>query len=107
MPRAKPLSQHRLHGQATALKRELATVPEGRGELWAPPADFDDLERAYWGHAIQYAPLGLLTETDRGVLEAWCQAAAGHHRARDLLKAEGLKIRVGPRRWGAHPAAAI
>ncbi len=70
----------KLHGNPG--KRRLpATDLEGKGLLWAPPAWFDDEQREQWSHALQFAPPGLLTATDREVLVIWCVAAVELARA--------------------------
>lgn len=53
-------------------------VPEGTGLLWSPPEWFNDEQRAQWDYALQHAPPGLLTGTDREVLVIWCVAAIEH-----------------------------
>lgn len=53
-------------------------VPEGHGALWAPPDWFNDAQRAQWDYALEHAPAGLLTGTDREVLAIWCVAAIEH-----------------------------
>ena len=59
-----PLLIKQLHGNPHdhALPNE---VPEGVGELWAPPEYFNDEQRAQWDYALENAPRGLLTATDR------------------------------------------
>jgi P27 family predicted phage terminase small subunit len=70
----------KLHGNPG--KRRLpATEVQGQGLLWAPPAWFDDEQREQWTYALQFAPSGLLTATDREVLAIWCVAAVEHARA--------------------------
>lgn len=56
-------------------------VPEGRGDLWAAPEWFNDEQRAEWAYALDNAPLGLLTATDRGVLAIWCVASVEYAKA--------------------------
>ena len=55
--------------------------PSGVGELWAPPPDFSDAERAEWTYALEHAPPGLLTATDRSILVAYVRAVVLHARA--------------------------
>lgn len=50
-------------------------VPEGQGALWAPPEFFNEDQRAQWHYALDHAPPGLLTATDREILAVWCAAS--------------------------------
>jgi hypothetical protein len=69
-----------LHG--TPDRRPLPVAePLGVGVLRAPPDWFDDEQRAQWHYAIENAPPGLLTATDREVLIIWTGASVEHARA--------------------------
>jgi P27 family predicted phage terminase small subunit len=75
-----PTQLKALHGNPG--KRRLPTnEPQGQGLLWSPPAYFDDEQRAEWHYALEFAPPGLLSATDRGFLVVWCVASVEHARA--------------------------
>lgn len=75
-----PLVLKELHGNPG--KRALPVdEPEGVGDLWSPPAYMDDEQRAQWHYAVDHAPPGLLTGTDRDILAAWCNACVEYARA--------------------------
>lgn len=80
-PKPKPTHLKLLHGNPS--KEQLALdEPQGVGVLWAPPEWMTDEEqRQQWHYAIEHAPLGLLTETDREILAVWVVAAVEHARA--------------------------
>jgi P27 family predicted phage terminase small subunit len=69
-----------LHGNPSRLPPP-NNEPEGIGVLWAPPQWFDDEQRAQWHYAIEHAPPGLLTATDRETLVIWTVASVEHARA--------------------------
>lgn len=76
-PKPVPLLLKTVHGNPG--KRALPVdVPEGSGGLWAPPDWFNDQQRAQWDYALEHAPMGLLSGTDREVLVIWCVAAVEH-----------------------------
>src|SRR5690242_9501005 len=54
-----PVALHKLHGKPG--RRPLDTEePEGVGDIWAPPAWFDDQQREQWHYSAEHAPPGLL-----------------------------------------------
>lgn len=55
--------------------------PEGRGELWAAPPWMDDEQREQWAYALEVAPVGLLTGSDRELLAMWVCAAVEYVKA--------------------------
>jgi P27 family predicted phage terminase small subunit len=61
--------------------RPIPDEPPGVGDLWACPDDFDDEQRAAWRYAVDHAPMGLLSGTDRDVMIVWCLANVEHRRA--------------------------
>jgi len=71
------LAMKRAH-EATAMLCELhgnpsrrpmpANEPERVGDLWTPPAWFDEEQQEQWHCALHRAPPGLLTGTDRPLL---------------------------------------
>jgi P27 family predicted phage terminase small subunit len=87
--KTQPLLLKQLHGNPNdhALPTD---VPEGVGELWAPPDYFDDEQRAQWDYALENAPPGLLTATDREVLVTWVLAAVIRAKAAREIDRLGL-----------------
>lgn len=69
-------------------------MPEGRGDLWAPPEWFNDEQRAEWHYALNNAPLGLLTATDRGVLSIWCVASVEYAKAVGEVRRLGQVVKT-------------
>ena len=82
----------KLHGNTNKLGKsklaETITV-EGVGDLWAPPEWFDDAQRAQWNYALEHAPPGLLTGTDREVLTLWCVASVEYRIAAIHVRVQG------------------
>lgn len=68
--------------------------PQGQGDLWAPPEYFDEVQREQWNYALDYAPPGLLTATDREVLAIWCVAAVEHARAVQAVRRMGQVVKT-------------
>jgi P27 family predicted phage terminase small subunit len=86
-----PTALRELHGNPG--KRPLKVdEPEGRGMLWQPPAWFDEEQRAQWFYALDHAPVGLLTATDREVLVVWCVACIEHARAAQEVRKRGQVV---------------
>jgi P27 family predicted phage terminase small subunit len=61
--------------------RHIPDEPPGIGDLWACPDDFDGEQRAAWRYAVDHAPIGLLSGTDRDVMIVWVLANVEHRRA--------------------------
>jgi P27 family predicted phage terminase small subunit len=79
-PKPTPMILRKLRGNPS--RRPLpADEPEGVGDLWAPPAWFEKEQRDQWHYAIDHAPPGLLTGTDRETLAIWCVASVEYARA--------------------------
>jgi len=55
--------------------------PEGVGDLWDPPRWFDDEQREHWAYALDRAPPGLLTGTDRAIFTCWVCACVEYVKA--------------------------
>jgi hypothetical protein len=55
--------------------------PQGVGALWDPPVWFDNEQREQWRHALDRAPPGLLTGTDRAIFTGWCVAVVEYAKA--------------------------
>jgi P27 family predicted phage terminase small subunit len=64
------------------------------GVLWSPPPWFDDEQRAEWNWALESAPPGLLTETDRPCLVIWCVASVEHARATQEVRRVGQVVKT-------------
>jgi P27 family predicted phage terminase small subunit len=88
-----PARLRALHGNPSD-HYEVIHEPEGVGALWAPPADFDEDQRAEWNYAIEHASPGLLTGTDRNVLAIWCVASVEHMRARSEVRKLGQIVKT-------------
>jgi P27 family predicted phage terminase small subunit len=92
-PKPKPLMLRELHGNPG--RRPLPIdEPEGVGDLWAPPAWFDEDQRAQWHYAVDHAPPGLLTGTDREVLAIWCVACVEYAKAVQEVRALGQVVKT-------------
>ena len=79
-PKRIPTVLKELHGNPG--KRALPVdEPQGVGDLWDPPMWFDDEQREQWRHALDRAPPGLLTGTDRAIFTCWVCACVEYQRA--------------------------
>jgi P27 family predicted phage terminase small subunit len=87
-----PAAIAKLHGNTNKIgKKKLVEdkVVEGIGDLWSPPEWFDDSQRAQWNYALEHAPPGLLTGTDREVLIMWCVASVEYRIAAIHVRVQG------------------
>jgi P27 family predicted phage terminase small subunit len=92
-PKKIPTVLKELHGNPG--KRALPVdEPDGVGDLWAPPAWFDDEQRDQWNYAIDHAPPGLLTGTDREVLVVWVVACVEHAKAAQEVRKLGQVVKT-------------
>jgi P27 family predicted phage terminase small subunit len=92
-PKRIPTVLKELHGNPG--KRTLPVdEPDGVGDLWAPPAWFDDEQRDQWNYAIDHAPPGLLTGTDREVLVVWVVACVEHAKAAQEVRKLGQVVKT-------------
>jgi P27 family predicted phage terminase small subunit len=92
-PKAKPTHLALLHGNPSKLPQS-NDEPEGVGILWAPPAWFDEEQRAQWAYAIENSSPGLLTGTDREVLVVWTVASVEHARAAQEVRKLGQVVKT-------------
>jgi len=92
-PRHKPTVLHELHGNPSKTRAN-ENEPEGVGVLWAPPPWFDDEQRGQWHYALENAPPGLLTATDRETLVVWCVASVEHARAAQEVRKLGQVVKT-------------
>ena len=70
-----------LHGNPGRRPVDPDIEPQGQGQLWAPPLWFNDEQREQWAYALEWAPPGLLTATDREILVVWVVACVKHANA--------------------------
>ena len=89
----KPTHLRQLHGNPSKLPPPI-DEPEGVGILRAPPNWFDDEQRLHWHYAIENAPPGLLTGTDREVLIVWTVASVEHSRAAIEVRKLGQVVKT-------------
>lgn len=68
--------------------------PQGVGSLWAPPAWFDEDQRAQWDYALEHSPPGLMTGSDREVLVIWVVASVEHARAVQEVRKLGQVVKT-------------
>jgi P27 family predicted phage terminase small subunit len=92
-PPPKPTHLRLLHGNPTKQPLPL-DEPEGVGVLWSPPDWFDDEQRTQWHYAVENAPLGLLTATDRECLIIWTVACIEHARAAQEVRKLGQVVKT-------------
>lgn len=92
-PKPIPTQLAKLHGKPSKVALPI-DEPEGVGVLWAPPEWFDDEQRTQWHYAIENAPAGLLTATDREVLVVWCVASIEHARAAQEVRKLGQVVKT-------------
>lgn len=88
-----PTVLRRLHGNPSE-KPMPVDEPEGVGDLWAPPIWFDDEQRERWHYALDHAPPGLLTGTDRETLVVWCVACCEHAKAAAEVRKTGQVVQT-------------
>ncbi len=92
-PRKMPTHLRLLHGVPD--HRPLPVdEPLGVGVLRAPPDWFDEEQNAQWHCAIENAPPGLLTATDREVLVVWTVASVEHARAAQEVRKLGAIVKT-------------
>ena len=88
-----PTVLKRLHGYPGHHTRTGAEL-EGVGELLAPPEWFDAEQCEQWDYALENAPPGLLTATDREILAGWCCAAVEYARAVTEVRKLGQVVKT-------------
>jgi len=90
-PKRAPTQLKRLRGNP-GHERLPVDEPQGQGDLWSPPVWFDDEQREQWHYALDHAPPGLLTGTDRETLAIWCVACVEYARAVLKVREEGQTV---------------
>ncbi len=94
-PRPKSRDLAKLHGNVGHKAREAFAdqeIVEGIGDLWEPPRWFDAEQRRKWRDAVDQAPAGLLTGTDRALLTVFTVACVEYATAARQVSAEGAMI---------------
>jgi P27 family predicted phage terminase small subunit len=91
--RVTPTHLRLLHGNPSRLPPQV-DEPQGVGALWSPPDWFDEDQRAQWHYAIENAPPGLLTATDREVMIIWTVASVEHARASQEVRKLGQVVKT-------------
>jgi P27 family predicted phage terminase small subunit len=89
----KPAVLKRLHGYPGHHTKKAGAEPEGVGSISAP-AWFDSDQRSQWEYALEHAPFGLLTGTDREVLVVWVVACCEHARAVQEVRKLGQVVKT-------------
>lgn len=89
------LSAKRTSGKAIALSA--SSLP--------PSPGMTSRARTVWKQIVSAFPAGHFTETDRVLLEQYCEAAALHRSSITLLGKEDRYYRDGNKVWRKHPAA--
>lgn len=95
-----------LHGNPT--REALPPAPvDGVGVAWKPPEWLDEEQREEWHYAVEHAPPGLLTGTDRGTLAIWCCASVEFRRAVLDVRRDGQIATAGTGRPIQNPSVAV
>jgi hypothetical protein len=92
-PKTKPLVLRELHGHPSHRPIPV-NEPEGVGDLWSPPAYMDAEQREQWAYALDRAPPGLLTGTDRDIFACWVNACVGYRRAVAEVRSLGQVVKT-------------
>jgi P27 family predicted phage terminase small subunit len=87
-----PTVLKRLHGYPGHHKRTGVEL-DGMGSISAP-VWFNAEQRAQWDHALENAPPGLLTATDRECLVTFCLAAALRAQAMREVERSGMLLKT-------------
>lgn len=83
--------------------RPLPIEPAGIDDLWASPDWFDDEQREGWRYAVDHAPRGLLSGTDRDVMTLWVVAVIEHRRAAKEVQRLGQVVQRADKSVGINP----
>lgn len=90
----KPTVLHKLHGNPGERRRNPAEPIPRTGPLEVAPEWLDEDMRKCWDYAVAYAPRGMLTHIDAGVLTIWVVAESFHRRAVEAQnQASGLLVK--------------
>jgi P27 family predicted phage terminase small subunit len=96
-----PAALVKLHGNPS--HRPVPDDPPGVGELWACPDDFDDEQRAAWRYAVDHAPIGLLSGTDRDIMIVWVLATVEYRKAAREVARLGQVVQRADKSVGINP----
>ena len=104
MPRTKPRTPAalvKLRGNSG--HRALVEEPPGVGDIWQSPDWFDDEQREVWRYAVDHAPIGLLSGSDRDVMSVWVCAVVEHRRAAKEVARLGQVVQRSDGTVGINP----
>lgn len=89
----KPALLKTLHGNPG--KRRVPTEePDGVGDLWSAPSYMDEAQRELWDYVLEFAPPGLLTGTDLGIVESYVNAWTEYRRAVAQVRSMGQVVKT-------------
>lgn len=66
--------------------RRTKSEAKAEGDLFEPPAHFNDEQRVAWTYAVANAPRGVLKRIDQSVLAVWVVAWCMHMKATEQLR---------------------
>lgn len=90
----KPTATHLKVVTGNPGKRPLnADEPEAAGELGAPPAGWTSEQKALWWEIVNAAPAGVLTESDRFLVELAVRNLAQVRASPDMTAAQSAEMR--------------
>lgn len=92
-PKKQPTMLRELHGNP-ARRPMPVDEPQGVGDLWDPPAYFDEEQRQKWRDALEHAPPGLLTGTDRAIFTVWVVACVEYAKAVREVRVLGQVVKT-------------
>jgi P27 family predicted phage terminase small subunit len=75
------------------VRKDLASEPQPAGELFAPPEEMSEREKAVWRRTIARAPAGLLRELDSDVLQLYVETWVEREDARAKVKEFGAVVK--------------
>lgn len=105
MRRPKPTALKLLNGNPGHRKlRPDINITQDLGEC---PHWFDKEQGATWDHIKDACPVGMLKETDRATMTAFCEHAVAHARACQALKGQPLVVKQASGRIAANPLLSI
>lgn len=84
--------KRKLRGNPSGKKINAPLV--GTGDVFDPPKEFNATQKAEWRYAVEFAPAGTLTASDRGLLKLWCIHSVINAQATKELFAKGEKFIV-------------
>lgn len=94
-------------GDTSKGKKKPKVYPQGRNDIWAPPSWFNKEQRAQWDYAVNNAPVGLLTGSDRETLIAWTVASVEYVKAVLEVQRSGQVVQTKDGRVMINPYMAV